>query len=77
MKLLRRSRSEVAFLVGVPTAVALLMGSADLGDCHQFTAFNTAIASRDYVASHTADDGTVTSANMQYYVKKEWIANPL
>ena len=71
------AKSEVAFLVGVPTAVALLMGSADLGDAHQYSAFNTAIAAWDYAASHTADDGTVTSANMRYYGKKEWIANPL
>ena len=71
------AKSEVSFLVGVPTAVALLMGAVDLGDTHQYTAFNTAIAAWDYAASHVGEDGLITSANMRYYGKTEWIANPL
>ena len=55
------AKSEVAFLVAVPTAVALLMGAVDLGDSHQFTAFNTAVAAWDYAASDTSSDGHVTS----------------
>ena len=71
------AKSEVAFLVGVPTAVALLLAAVDLGDGHQYTAFNTAIAAWDYAASDSTADGVITSANMRYYGKTEWIANPL
>ena len=70
------AKSEVAFLVGVPTAIALLMGAVDLGDSHQYTAFNTAIAAWDYAASDATADGVITSANMRYYGKTEWICQP-
>ena len=69
---------ENVFMISVPVACGLLMGSPDLGESHFASAFMTAVAAVDYsVITGLGAEDTPVSCNMVYFEKTEWLRSPL